>query len=76
MLNKQSAYKYETPYNGLFVITHCWTNGTVTLQFGAIKNWYIIRHIKPHTFDTNFDTSQRTKQLNKKYGKLPAKEAE
>ena len=25
---------------------------------------------------TNYDTCQRTKQSNKKYGKLPAKEAE
>ena len=44
---------YETPYNGLFVITQCLTNGTVALQCGAINIWYNIRHIKPH--DTNVE---------------------
>ena len=55
MLNDHSAYIYETPYNELFVIMQCWTNGTVTLQFGAMKIWYNIRHINPHTFYTNVE---------------------
>ena len=37
MLTNNAAYKYETPYTGIFVITQCWTNGTVTLQYGATK---------------------------------------
>ena len=31
MLNKHTAYKYETPYKFPFVITQCFTNGTVNL---------------------------------------------
>ena len=38
MRNNKSAYKYETPYNGSFDITQCWSNGTVILQMGATKN--------------------------------------
>ena len=29
MLANNYAYKYETPYNGSFLITWCWNNGTV-----------------------------------------------
>ena len=32
MLNDHAAYKYETPYKGVFVIKKCWTSGKVTLQ--------------------------------------------
>ena len=53
MLDNHAAYKYETPYKVPFVITHCWTNGTVTLQWGAIKIGYNICRINPHTYDTN-----------------------
>ena len=35
MLTKHTAYKYENPYTGPFVITRCWTNITVSLQIGA-----------------------------------------
>ena len=31
MLDNYSAYKYKTPNKGLFVITQCLTNDTVTL---------------------------------------------
>ena len=55
MLNNHYTYIYETPYNELFVITQCRTNGTVALQCDAIKIWYNIRHIHPHTFDTNVE---------------------
>ena len=41
MLNNQTAYKYETPYKGPFAIKQSWTNGVVTLQYGA-KQLYII----------------------------------
>ena len=53
MLNNHSIYIYETPYNGLFFITQCWTNGTITLHCGAIPIWHNIYHIKPH--DTNVE---------------------
>ena len=42
MLDNNAAYKYETPYKGLFVIIQCRTNGRVTLQCVAIKNRYNI----------------------------------
>ena len=35
MITKHNAYKYETPYMVPFVITQCFTNGTVNLQYGA-----------------------------------------
>ena len=53
VINSHSASKYETPYKSPFVITHCWTNGTIALQCGAIKIKDNIHHIKPHTYDTN-----------------------
>ena len=37
MLANNTAYKYETTYKVPFVITQCWTNGTVTLQCSEIK---------------------------------------
>ena len=40
MLTNNAAYKYETPYNGPFVINQCWSNDAVTLQCSANK----IRH--------------------------------
>ena len=55
MLNNIADFKYETPCNGPFEMINCWTNGTVTLQYGAIKSKYNIRRIKPYTYDTNFE---------------------
>ena len=55
MLHKHTAYKYETPYTGPFVITRCFTNGTVNLRCGAKQNIYNIRHIKPYKYDTNLE---------------------
>ena len=55
MIYNHAAYKYENPYRGQFLITHCWTNNTVTLQFVATKLRYNIRLIKPYTFDTNVE---------------------
>ena len=53
MLGNHSACKYKTPYKGLFLITHCWTNDTVLLKYGAIKIRYNIHRIKPYKYDTN-----------------------
>ena len=41
MLNDNIAKKYETPYKVQFVITHCFTNGKVTLQCGPKKVFII-----------------------------------
>ena len=48
MLANHTACKYETPYEGPFVITQCFTNGTVMLQYVATKIRYNIRRIKPY----------------------------
>ena len=37
ILANHTAFKYETPYKGPFLITQCFTNGTVNLQCGAIN---------------------------------------
>ena len=42
VLNNNSAYKYETPFKGPFVITQCFINVTVSLQYGPIKITYNI----------------------------------
>ena len=48
MINNHTAYKYKTPYKGPFLITQCFTIGTVNLQCGAIKIKYNIHRIKPY----------------------------
>ena len=53
MLDNHVAYKYETPYKGPFMITQCGTNGTVTVQYNAIKIGYNILCIKPYKSNTN-----------------------
>ena len=35
MLTNPTTNKYEKPYKGPFLITQCFTNGTVNLQYGA-----------------------------------------
>ena len=55
MLNNHTEYKYETPYKGPFVITQCFTNGTVNLQYGAIQITYNIRRIKPNKLNTKVE---------------------
>ena len=48
MLTNHTAYKYETPYKGPFVITPCFTNGTVMLQYGLTKIGHNIRRIEAY----------------------------
>ena len=57
MLTNHTVYKYETPYNGPFVITRCFTNGAVKLQYGAIQITYNIRLIKLYKSDTKVEGS-------------------
>ena len=49
MTNSNVAIEYETPYTWPFDITHCCTNGTVTLQYFGIKIRYNICRIKLYT---------------------------
>ena len=55
MITKHNAYKYETPYNVHFVITHCFTIGTVLLQCGAIPIPCNVRRINPYKWDTKIE---------------------
>ena len=57
MITNHITYKYETPYKGPFLITQCFTNGIVKLQFGATQITYYIRRIKPYKYDTKADDS-------------------
>ena len=52
---KQTAYKYEWPYTGSFVITQFLNNGTVNLQCVPKKIRYDIRRIKPYKCDTKVE---------------------
>ena len=51
MLTNNATYKYETPYNGPFLITQCCTNGTFTLQYGPKNIIHNIRRIRSYTSD-------------------------
>ena len=55
MLTNHTAYKNETAYKGPFVITQCFTNGTINLQCGVVQIKYNIRHIQPYISDTKVD---------------------
>ena len=55
MLNSHALYKYKTPYKGPFVITWCWTNGTVTRKYGPIQITHNIHWIMPYKSYTNVE---------------------
>ena len=57
MLTKNTAYKYETPYKGPFLITQYFTNGAVILQCGPTKIRHNICQIKPYKSDTKVEDS-------------------
>ena len=55
MLNNHTVYKYETKYKGTILITRCWTNGAVTVQYDSIKIRHNIRCIKQYKYDENVE---------------------
>ena len=55
ILTKHTAFKYEIPYKGTFVITHCFTNVTVNLKNSVTQLTYNTRRIKPYTLDTKVE---------------------
>ena len=55
MITNHTAYRYETPYKVPFMITQCFINGTVNLQYGATEIRHNIRRIKPYKLDTKFE---------------------
>ena len=52
---KYTAYKFETPNTGPFIITQCFTNGMVNLQYGPKKIRYIICLVNQYKSDTNVE---------------------
>ena len=63
MLLNNATYKYENPYNDPFVITQFCTNGTVTLQRGAIKIRHNKRRIKLYISDASIENIKIEKYL-------------
>ena len=57
MITNHTAYKYENPYKGLFVITQCFTNGKVNLKCGPTEIRYNIRLIGIYQYDTKVEYS-------------------
>ena len=55
MSTNHTAYKYETSYEGYFVITQCFTNGTVYLQYSLTNIRHNIRQIEPYKSDTKVE---------------------
>ena len=55
MLNNNADYKHEKPYKEQFVITWCWTNDTLTIQYVHIQIRHNISRIRPYTSDTSVE---------------------
>ena len=55
MLNNHTEYKYETPYKGPFVITHCFISGTVMLKCVVIQIMYNICRISTYKLDNKVE---------------------
>ena len=48
LVRKKKANKYKEPYLGPYPITQVWTNGNITIIWGAIKGRINIRWFKPY----------------------------
>ena len=55
ILTKYTKIKYKTRYTVPFLITLCWTNSMVSLQYGTKGIRYSIRHINPYKSDTKVE---------------------
>ena len=55
MITNHTAYTYETPYKCPFVITQCFTNGTVMLQYVLTKIGHNIRRIEAYKSGTKVE---------------------
>ena len=63
MIDNNAAYKYETTYEGPFMINQYCTNGMVKLQYGGVKIRYTICCIKPYIYDKNIEDIQCLKLM-------------
>ena len=57
MRTNHTEYKYETLFKVPFIITQCFTNGKMNLQYGTKQIMYNIHHIKPYKSDTKIEDS-------------------
>ena len=64
MLTKHTAYKYEIPYTGPFLITRCFINGRVKLKNGETKIMHNIHIIKPYKSDTKVEAYSSNNMLD------------
>ena len=48
LIKDRSAYKYETPFKGLYEKFQTWTNGTINVQTGVVTYRINIRIIRPY----------------------------
>ena len=48
LFHNKKANKHEAPYVGPYTITQVWTNGNVTIRWGAVVERINIRWIKPY----------------------------
>ena len=55
MLNNHDAYKYESPYKIPSVITRCFTNGMVNIQYDPTEIRHNIRRVNTFKSDTNIE---------------------
>ena len=55
MRNNHTTYRYETPYKGPFVITQCFTNGKVNLQYFTTQIKHNIRRIRTQKLDNKVE---------------------
>ena len=44
MVIRNQAYKYKTPFKGLYKLFQMWTNGTVTIRTGEVTSRINFRH--------------------------------
>ena len=58
MFTNNTAYRRENPFKGPFVITQCFINRTVKLQYGPTKIRYNIHRINPYKYDTKVEDSK------------------
>ena len=63
MLNKHTAYKYETTYMDPFVITQCFTNGMVKFKNGVTQFRYNTRSFNPYKSDAKVEDYSSKKYI-------------
>ena len=55
MLTNSAEYKHETQYKGPFLISQCFNNGTVNIQYDPIYSSHNIPCINPYKYGANIE---------------------